>query len=147
MYIVHCTWQRSQSPFLFRFSHGPILVQINLRHSQTQPSNSLICGASHREEVSTIFKAFGMTRPRVGQNPGPSELLADLLPLHYSIESVWNMSNIKQYHNGKKKIKLFSDKRKRVLEIYFMTNLCFIFKIILILKMKTVSSTVLDEVN
>ena len=36
MYSVHCTmyctWYKSQSPFLLRFGHGPILVQINLKH-------------------------------------------------------------------------------------------------------------------
>ena len=37
-------------------------------------SNSFICGASHREEVGTIFKVFGMTQSRVGLNPRPPEL-------------------------------------------------------------------------
>ena len=31
------TWSRSRSPFRLRFSQGPILVQINLQHSQAQP--------------------------------------------------------------------------------------------------------------
>ena len=67
MYI-HCTWSRSRSPFLLRFGHGPLLVQINLQHGQAQPfgicsrylpnSNLFICGASHREAVSAIFKVF-----------------------------------------------------------------------------------------
>ena len=34
---VHWTWSRRWSPFLLRFSHSPILVQINLQHSQVQP--------------------------------------------------------------------------------------------------------------
>ena len=55
-------------------------------HSRYLPnSNSLICGASHREAVSTIFKVFGMTRPRMGQNPRPPELIADTLPIHYRV--------------------------------------------------------------
>ena len=62
-----------------RFGQGPILVQINLQHSQAQPYGIctrviyltqthffFIFGASHREAVSTIFKVFGMTWPRVG---------------------------------------------------------------------------------
>ena len=65
-------------PFFMRYGHGPILLQINLQHSQAQPygicimhsrylpnSNLFICGAKHREAVSTIFEVFGMTRPRV----------------------------------------------------------------------------------
>ena len=31
---AHCIWSRSQSPFLLRLGQGPILVQINLQHSQ-----------------------------------------------------------------------------------------------------------------
>ena len=34
---VYCTWPRRQSLFFLRFGHGPILVQINLQHSQAQP--------------------------------------------------------------------------------------------------------------
>ena len=47
------------------------------RHMQSRylpTSNSFICGASHREAVSTILKVFGMTRPWVGENPRPPEL-------------------------------------------------------------------------
>ena len=74
MYTVH--GRGADPPFFMRFGHGKILVQINLQHSQAQPCG--ICtrviyltqthdmGASHREAVSTIFKVFSMTRPRVG---------------------------------------------------------------------------------
>ena len=34
----------------------------------------IICGASHWDAVSTIFKFFGMNRPRVDKNPKPPEL-------------------------------------------------------------------------
>ena len=34
---VHCTLSRSRSPFLLCFGHGPILVHINLQHSQANP--------------------------------------------------------------------------------------------------------------
>ena len=61
MYTVHCTVSRSQSSFLIRFVHGPILVKIKLQYKLS----SFICGTSHREMVSTIFKVFGMTRPWV----------------------------------------------------------------------------------
>ena len=75
MYTIH--GRRADLPFFMRLGHGPTLVQINLQHSQAQPygictrvilpnSNSFICGASHREAVSTIFKVFGMTQPRMG---------------------------------------------------------------------------------
>ena len=58
-----------------RFGHGPILVQIKLQHSQVQPYIICTCiiyltqthlfGAPHREAVSTIFKVFDMTWPRL----------------------------------------------------------------------------------
>jgi hypothetical protein len=35
MYTVH--GRGADLPFFLRFSHGPILVQINLQHSQAQP--------------------------------------------------------------------------------------------------------------
>ena len=35
MYTVH--GQGANLPFFLRFSHGPMLVQINLQHSQAQP--------------------------------------------------------------------------------------------------------------
>ena len=35
MYTVH--GREAYLPFLMRFGHGPILVQINLQHSQAQP--------------------------------------------------------------------------------------------------------------
>ena len=74
MYTIH--GRGADLPIFLLFGHGPILVQINLQHSQAQPlrhihlryfpnSNSLKCGASHREAVSTIFKVFGMTRSSV----------------------------------------------------------------------------------
>ena len=59
-------------PFLLRFGHGPILVQINLRYLPN--STQFICGASHKEAVSTIFKVFSVTRPRVDYDPRPPEL-------------------------------------------------------------------------
>ena len=37
-------------------------------------SNSSICGASHREAVSTIFKVFGMTWPWFGYEPRPPKV-------------------------------------------------------------------------
>ena len=74
MYTVH--GRGADLPFFMRFGHGPILVQINLQQSQAQPygictrviylTHTHLCGASHKEAVSTIFKVFGMTRPRVG---------------------------------------------------------------------------------
>ena len=55
--------------------HSPILVQINLQHSQAQPcgictrviylTQTYLCGASYREVVSTMLKVFGMIRPCV----------------------------------------------------------------------------------
>ena len=72
------TWSKSRSPFLLRFDHGPILIQINLQHSQSQPYG--ICPrvnyltqtnlyVEHYTEkqlvVSTSFKVLGMTQPRV----------------------------------------------------------------------------------
>ena len=45
------------------------LAGATLRHMHSRylpKSNSFICGASHREAVSTICKVFVMTRPRVG---------------------------------------------------------------------------------
>ena len=35
MYTVHS--KGADLPFFMRFGHGPILVQINLQHSQAQP--------------------------------------------------------------------------------------------------------------
>jgi hypothetical protein len=44
-------------------------------HSRYLPNpNTFKCVASHREAVSTIFKVFGMTRPRVDLNPKPLQL-------------------------------------------------------------------------
>ena len=75
---VHSNGRGADLPFFLRFDHSSILVKINLQHSQALPygicimhscyvpnPNSFICGTSHREAVSTIFKVFGMTRPRV----------------------------------------------------------------------------------
>jgi hypothetical protein len=63
MYTEH--GRGADLPFLLRFDHGPILVQINMQHSQAQPYGKctrvicllklIICGASHRDAVSTIF--------------------------------------------------------------------------------------------
>ena len=57
MYTGH--GRGADPPFFLRFGHGPILVQIFVQILV------LICGASHREAVSTTFKVFGMTQPRV----------------------------------------------------------------------------------
>ena len=75
MYIVTAHGRGADLPLFLRFGHGPILVQIYLQHSQAQPygictcviylTQFIICGASHRETVSTIFKVFGMTRSRL----------------------------------------------------------------------------------
>ena len=35
MYTVHS--RGADLPFFLRFGHGPLLVQINLQHSQAQP--------------------------------------------------------------------------------------------------------------
>ena len=83
---VHCTYM-VEEPISFSFAFRPrsnigtdksaAQSGTNLRHMHSRylpNSNSFICGASHREAVSTIFKVFGMTRPRVGQNPRPPEL-------------------------------------------------------------------------
>ena len=56
-------------------------------HSRYLPnSNSFICGVSHREAVSTIFKVFGMTWPLgwVG-TLDLSNSSADTLPIHYRV--------------------------------------------------------------
>ena len=89
------SWSRSRYPFLLRFGHGAILVQINLQHSQAQPcsictrviylTKTSICGASHREVVSTMLKVFGVIRPRLDQNPRPPELSAYTLQLHFRV--------------------------------------------------------------
>ena len=61
------TWSsRTLSPFQLHFLHYPILVQMNLQHSQSQPFDVctclfsllkvFICGVSQREAVSTIKK-------------------------------------------------------------------------------------------
>ena len=42
----------------------------------------------HRVAVSTIFKVFGMTQSRVDQNPRPSTLRANTLPLPWPTQSV-----------------------------------------------------------
>ena len=63
---AHCIWSRSQSPFLLRLGQGPILVQINLEHSQAHSmAYALVLFTHFYVAVSTIFKVFGMTRPRV----------------------------------------------------------------------------------
>ena len=68
MYTVH--GQGADFPFFIHFGNGPILVQINLQHSQAHSrylpnSDSLYVEHSNREAVSTIFKVFGLTRPWV----------------------------------------------------------------------------------
>ena len=51
---------------------GPTLQHM---HSHYLPNSNLcICGASHREAVSTILKVFGMTWSWVDQNPRPPKL-------------------------------------------------------------------------
>ena len=69
-----------------RFGHGPILVKINLQHSQTQPYGILytrvICltqthlYVEHHTEKQFVpfFEVFGMTRPRLDCSPRPPEL-------------------------------------------------------------------------
>ena len=68
MYTVH--GRGANLPFFLRFSHDPILVEINPQHSQVQPYGSICFRViyltlTHREAVSAIFKVFGMTRPRM----------------------------------------------------------------------------------
>ena len=60
--------------FFCNFGHSPILVQMNIQHSQAQLYSICTHGASHREAVSNIFKVFGMTRPWVGYNTRPHKL-------------------------------------------------------------------------
>ena len=66
MYTVHCVHGRGvEFPFFMHFSHGPILVQINLQHSQAKPygkctrviylTQTHLYVEPHRETVSTIF--------------------------------------------------------------------------------------------
>ena len=71
MYTEH---GRGADLFFFAFSHGPILIQINLQHSQAQPYGTctriIFLTQTHymwtitRRRRSIIFKVF-MTRPRV----------------------------------------------------------------------------------
>ena len=60
MYTVQLHGRGADLPFFLRFGYGPILVQINLQHSQIQPyaictrgfnliKLFFLCGSSYRE--------------------------------------------------------------------------------------------------
>ena len=74
MYTVH--GRGADHPFFCFFSHGPILVHINLQHSQVQPYGICTCfiyltqthlNVEHHTENQLVpfFKVFGMTQPQV----------------------------------------------------------------------------------
>ena len=75
MYTVH--GREADLPFFLRFEHGPILVQINLQHSQAQPygicnrviyltqTHHIYVGHHTEKQLVQFLKSLGMTRSRV----------------------------------------------------------------------------------
>ena len=93
-------------------------------HSRYLPnSNSFIYGASHREAVSTFFKVFARTRPRVDQNPRPtipnSKRILYHCPLHFRVIYIYSIN----LFNTKYLITIHRHTTEIIIRIFLLKNL------------------------